>query len=166
LKKVKAPESIALACIAGLALLVGFIRIGSTAEAQHGASQRVLGPALYVFQTRLDHSSCGDSGASGSVTSYFAAIDGIPGSREMTMHLLNSNWWSTWRLTVTAEGQVVGDSQQDRVEGPRRGDSHFELTRDGEKFTGRGSRSYTATIDGHPQRCRMSYDALLRRLHE
>jgi hypothetical protein len=156
-----------VAAITGLVALPGVAPSASIAEAQaQRDTQDVLGPGLYVFQTRLDHSSCGDSGASGSVTSYFAAVDGIPGSRQMTMHLLNSDHWSTWTLTVTAENQIIGDAQQDGVTGPGRGDSHFELSQDRGKFTGRGSRSYSATIGGQVRRCRMAYDALLRRLHE
>jgi hypothetical protein len=155
-----------LLCAAVLALSTAEAQRRSRSGSGSGDTQRILGPGLYVFQTRLDHSSCGESQGSGSVTSYFAAVDGFPGSRQMTMHLLNSDYWSTWTLAVTEDGRIIGDSQQDRVQGPARGDSHFELHRDGRKFTGRGSRGYTATIDGHPQRCRMAYDALLRRLHE
>ncbi len=164
----RARTSSALLVVGAIVGVVGVlhgIAVTSLVEAQ-GDTQSVLGPGLYVFQTRLDHSSCSDSGASGSVTSYFAAVDGIPGSRRMEMHLLNSDHWSTWTLTVTPEGHVIGDAQQDDVAGPARGDSHFELDRERGKFTGRGSRSYTATIDGETRRCRVAYDALLRRLHE
>ena len=48
--------------------------------------------------------------------------------------------------------------------GPSAGESHFELAHDGRRFTGRGTRSYDATVNGQRQRCRISYEALLRKL--
>jgi hypothetical protein len=134
--------------------------------AAQGAAQQVLGPGLYVFQTRLDHSTCEPPSTSGYVTSYFAAIDGTPGSASMAMHLLNSDNWPDWTVTVTAQGTLIADALQANVTGPDRAESHFELTRDRAKFTGRGWRSYTATVEGQRRRCRTSYDALLRKLHE
>ncbi len=124
--------------------------------------QQILGPGLYVFQTRLDHESCGHSNETGFVTTYFAAVNGVPGSRTMQMSLLNSDFWASWTLTVTPDNRVMGDAQQERVSGG--GESHFELTRERDRFTGRGSRSYTRTSGGSQRRCRMAYDALLRRL--
>jgi hypothetical protein len=156
-----------LALGATAALVSTFSYAGSVARVEAQASvetQRLLGPGLYIFQTRLDHESCGESSDTGFVTSYFAAVNGIPGSRTMQMKLLNSDYWSTWTLTVTPENHIMGDSQQDRVTGPTRGESHFELTRQRDRFTGRGSRTYTATIGGQAQRCRMAYDALIRRI--
>ncbi len=158
---------VGLAAIAALVALLPTAAVApASVEAQPPAAdaQRILGPGLYVFQTRLDHESCGESSNTGYVTTYFAAVNGVPGSRTMQMQLLNSDFWSTWTLSVTPDNHIMGDSQQDRVTGPTRGESHFELTRDRTKFTGRGSRTYTATVNGEARRCRMAYDALLQRL--
>jgi hypothetical protein len=127
--------------------------------------QTVLAPGLYVFQTRLDHSSCGASG-SGDVTSYFASIDGRPGAREMKMSLMNSEHWPEWRITIPADDKVYGDAQQAKVTGPHRGEAHFELKVERGKFVGRGSRAWSQRVDGKMTRCRMAYDALLKRLHD
>lgn len=143
-----------------MSLLAMFL--GAPALAQDEEDQQTaLAPGVYSFQTRLDHSSCGDRVTSGVVRTYVAVVSGIPGSREMSMQLINSDWWSTWTLRITVEGHVIGDAQQDRVTGPARGDSHFELRLAGDKLSGRGSRSYTQRRGGESVRCRMSYDALL-----
>lgn len=128
------------------------------------AEQTVLGPGLYVFQTRIDHATCGDGERTGHVSSYFAAVDGIPGSRSMQMNLLNSSYWPSWTLAVSPSNAVIGDARMRGQTGPNAGVSHFELTYDRNKFTGRGTRSYDATVNGQRQRCRISYDALLRKL--
>jgi len=91
-------------------------------------------------------------------------VNGVPGSRQLSMRLLGTQFWSTWTLQITEEGNVVGDAQQDGVEGPARGDSHFELRVEGTRFSGRGSRSYTQRQGGELQRCRVSYDALFEPL--
>ncbi|NOY90220.1 MAG: hypothetical protein GXP55_03345 [Deltaproteobacteria bacterium] len=130
-------------------------------DAEQDAPQTAIAPGVYSFQTRLDLSSCGQRITTGSVRTYVATVDGVPGSRELRMRLLGSDYWSRWTLHVTAEGYVVGDSQQDGVEGPARGDSHFELRLVDGKLSGRGSRSYTQRRRGQSMRCRVSYDALL-----
>lgn len=132
--------------------------------AQPADANTVLGPGLYVFQTRIDHASCGDADRTGEVTSYYAAVDGIPYAREMRMTLINSRFWPAWTLTVTPSNAVIGDAQQAEVTGPTRGVSHFEVTYANGRFTGRGQREYTRTVDGNPVRCRVSYEALLLRI--
>ncbi len=128
--------------------------------------QTILPPGLYVFQTRLDHATCGESSSSGNVTSYFAALDGRPGAREMTMTLLNSSNWPAWKITIRGTDKVIGDAQQANVVGPHRGEAHFELQLARGKLVGRGSRAWTQRVDGEPTRCRMAFDALLKPLHD
>ncbi len=130
------------------------------------SEQSVLGPGLYVFQTRIDHATCGDGERTGYVSSYFASVDGIPGSRTMRMSLLNSSYWPTWELAVSSSNAVIGDARMRGQTGPSAGESHFELAHQGQRFTGRGTRSYDATVDGQRQRCRISYEALLRKLDD
>lgn len=143
--------------------LVSVGRAQSATTQQPSFEQNVLGPGLYVFQTRVDHASCGDAERTGEVTSYYAAVDGIPGSRQMRMSLLNSRFWPDWTLVVTATNAVVGDARQAGVTGPNQGESHFEASYADGRFTGRGNREYTRTVDGQPARCRVSYEALLLR---
>ncbi len=140
---------------------------GSTGHAQPVADdQRVLAPGLYVFQSRLDRSTCGEDAETGYVTSYFAAIDGVPGHREMTMRLLNSTYWARWSLSVAPDGRVVGESHQEGVPEARRGVNRFEIRREDGRFVGRGSRSYFRRIEGQTRRCSIEFDALLRKLHD
>lgn len=153
--------AVATALMASLSLLAP--PSAPTLEAQD-TGQTVLGPGLYVFQTRIDHATCGDGERTGFVSSYFAAVDGIPGSRTMSMSLLNSSFWPTWELTVSSSNAVIGDARMRGQTGPSAGESHFELAHDGRRFTGRGTRSYDATVNGQRQRCRISYEALLRKL--
>jgi hypothetical protein len=133
------------------------------AQATVLADQNVLGPGLYVFQTRIDHATCGDADHTGDVTSYFAAVDGIPGSRQMRMSLLNSRFWPDWSLVVTNSSAVVGDALQAGVTGPTQGVSHFEAAFGDGRFVGRGTREYSRTVNGTTTRCRVSYEALLDR---
>jgi len=128
--------------------------------------QTVLAPGLYVFQLRLDRATCTEGFTSGYVTSFFAAIDGTPGSRAMDMRLLNSAFWPEWTLAIGTDGTITGVSHQAGVTGPERGENTFEVSHDGRKFVGRGSRSWTQTVNGQRTRCRVFYDALLRRLYE
>lgn len=136
------------------------------AVAAQDSEQSVLGPGLYVFQTRIDHATCGDGERTGYVSSYFAAVDGIPGSRTMRMSLLNSSHWPTWELAVSSSNAVIGDARMRGQTGPNAGESHFELAHQGQRFTGRGTRSYDATVSGQRQRCRISYEALLRKIDD
>lgn len=146
------------------ALVASLLLLAPPRAPAQDTGQTVLGPGLYVFQTRIDHATCGDGERTGFVSSYFAAVDGIPGSRTMSMNLLNSSFWPTWELTVSSSNAVIGDARMRGQTGPSAGESHFELAHDGRRFTGRGTRSYDATVNGQRQRCRISYEALLRKL--
>lgn len=149
-----------------MAALFASIAVARTAPAQDETPQTILPPGLYVFQTRLDHSSCGESSSSGNVTSYFATIDGRPGAREMKMRLMNSDHWPEWTITVPEDRKLYGDAQQAKVTGPHRGEAHFELELKRGKLVGRGSRAWTQRVNGEPTRCRMAFDALLKPLHD
>jgi hypothetical protein len=141
-----------------LSLLCGHVGQGHAEETK----QNVLGPGLYVFQTRIREASCGDAEPDGYVLSYVAAIDGVPGSMGMSMQLVNTSHFAQWTLQVTGTGAVVGDSRMGKAaDAP---DSHFEVTRDGDRFKGTGFRSYNGSVGGKPQRCKVSYDALLKRI--
>ncbi|MDB4986175.1 MAG: hypothetical protein JWN04_1353, partial [Myxococcaceae bacterium] len=75
------------------------------------ATQSALGPGLYVFQTRTRGSSCGDSERDGYVMSYFAAINGIPGSTTMIMELVNTPHFTTWNLQISPDNTLTGKSR-------------------------------------------------------
>jgi hypothetical protein len=125
-------------------------------------SQTVLGPGLYVFQTRTRDASCGDSEPDGYVLSYFAAIHGIPHAVAMSMELTNTPHFKNWTLKILDNKQVVGDSRiGTAADAP---DTHFEVKLEGDRFKGTGFRTYNGTVDGKKVRCRVNYDALLRRL--
>ena len=126
--------------------------------------QSILGPGLYVFQTRIVDATCGDADRTGDVTSYYAAVDGIPGSRSMRMGLLNSTFWPQWALTVSPADHVLGEAQQAGVTGPHRGNAAFDVALDNGRFVGRGSREYTRTVNGQAMRCSVHFDALLKRI--
>ena len=142
-----------LMSLALLSLAVGSLLLGATTRAQE--TQTLLGPGLYVFQTRITAASCGDADRTGYVNSYVAAVEGIPGSREMAMRLPNSQYWARWTLDVRADGHILAASEQSRVEGH----NHFDVTQHGRQFTGTGARSYMRGTT----RCEVTYDALLRR---
>ncbi len=135
-----------------LSALCGFG--GATAQVRD--EQGVVGPGLYAFQMRITHASCGDADRTGFVSSYFGAIDGIPGARHMVLRLLNSSYWPRWELEVDAAGVVTAVSRNERV----RGTNRFEVRLDGSRFTGTGTRTY---MRGE-RRCAVTYDALLRRI--
>ncbi len=123
-------------------------------------AQAVLGPGLYVFQTRLDEATCEPDSMDGFVTSYFAAIDGVPGSARMTMKLQNSQHWPEWQLDISADGTIRASARNGALE------QSATMRPNGSRFTGRGFRTYDQTVRGQRRRCRMEYDALLRKLHE
>lgn len=128
------------------------------------ARQSVLGPGLYVFQTRTRDASCKDSEPDGYVLSYFAAIHGIPHATEMTMELSNTPHFKNWALKISDNKQIVGDSRiGTAADGP---DSHFEVKLEGDRFKGTGFRTYNGTFEGKKVRCRVNYDALVRRLDD
>jgi hypothetical protein len=126
-------------------------------------SQNVLGPGMYVFQTRIRNSTCGDAQPDGYVLSYLAAIDGVPGAITMTMQLVNTAHFKDWQLKITGK-DVLGESRMGT--GNEAPDSHFEVRLEKDRFKGVGSRSYNGTHNGKPERCRVNYDALLRRLDD
>lgn len=124
--------------------------------------QTVLGPGLYVFQTRTRDATCKDSEGDGYVLTFLGAIHGIPHAVNMTMELTNNQHFKTWTLKVNGNNQVIGDSRiGTAADAP---DSHFEVKLEGDRFKGTGFRSYNGTLDGKKMRCRVNYDALLRRL--
>jgi len=127
---------------------------GPPASAQRRQQQEVLGPGIYIYQTRITEATCNDATRTGYVDSYVAAINGIPGASSMDMMLTNSEYWKEWDLTVQANGMIVG---QARV---RNRSARFEVRRNGTRFTGTGNRVYTS----NGQRCTIEYDALLRRI--
>lgn len=124
--------------------------------------QTVLGPGLYVFQTRTRDALCGDSEGDGYVLSFMAAINGIPHSSSMSMELVNNQHFKNWTLKVVGNNQVIGESKMGTAaDAP---DSRFEVKLEGDRFKGTGFRSYNGSKDGKKVRCRVNYDALLRRL--
>jgi hypothetical protein len=126
--------------------------------------QTVLQPGLYLFQTRTRDGTCNDAPRTGYVTSAVATLDGVPGSRAMTLRLLNSKYWPTWKLNVGADNAIVGDANMYDAKDDSGGSSHFELREKKERFQGVGTRSYSSTEGGKPVRCRLNYDALLKPL--
>ncbi len=137
------------------------LALGAVTEVAAAETQSVLGPGLYVFQTRTRGSTCGDAEKDGYVLSYFAAIDGVPGATAMTMQLVNTQHFKDWQLAVQGES-IRGVSRIDS--GANAPISSFEVTREGDRFKGKGSRSYQAKIKGKVTACRVDYDALIKRL--
>lgn len=148
-----------------IALVLLFSSSAFAQDAPVAMDQSALGPGIYVFQTRTLAATCGDDERSGYVSSFVATIDGVPGSRTMSMHLTNARFWSTWSLTVDAAGMVHGESLMDETTGANRPTNRFDVSRDATgRFTGHGARGYDTTLAGHPQHCEVSFDALLRRI--
>lgn len=131
---------------------------GGVRAAAQDDLQTVLGPGLYVFQTRTSGASCGDDERTGYVSTFIAPIHGVPGSRSMRMQLVNSPYWANWTIRVDASNRIIGDIE---VDGRT---NHFEVTANRGRFTGEGVRTYNARIDGAMRRCQVTYDALLRRI--
>lgn len=156
MKDVMTRLAAALALVIGAGLAPSAPRVRAQEQAPE-YEQSVLGPGLYVFQTRTVSATCGDDERTGYVSTFVAAIHGIPGSREMRMQLVNSPWWASWTLRVEPSGQIIGDA---RVEGESR-TNHFEVSRDRRgRFAGQGTRTYRSG----QQRCSVTFDALLRRI--
>jgi hypothetical protein len=126
--------------------------------------QTVLAPGLYLFQTRTRDGSCNDAQRTGYVTSAVATLDGVPGSRTMTMQLLNSKYWPTWTLSIALDGAIAGSANMNGAKDDQAGSSHFELRAKKERYQGTGARSYNSIADGKPTRCTLNYDALLKPL--
>lgn len=126
------------------------------------SQQTFLGPGMYVFQTRVRSATCNDDQATGYVDSFIAPIHGVSGSRRMTMHLLNSEYWSDWTIVVNERDEIYGDSTLRNFRGSDPPTNHFMVTRrDPARYTGLGVRSYRGQ-NGQP--CQVFFDALLRRV--
>ena len=140
--------------------------VASESSAQRGRrdDQAHLGPGLYLFQNRLTNATCDDIDGEGYVYSYVAEVNGIPGAGSMQMRLPSSQYWPRWDLRISDDGHVIGSARQAGISGPRQGSSHFDVTRTGDQFTGRGSRTYSSRAGGQDRRCTIEFDALLRRV--
>jgi hypothetical protein len=126
--------------------------------------QTALPPGLYLFQTRTRDGTCNDAPRTGYVTSAVATLDGVPGSRTMTLKLLNSKYWPSWTLNVSADNVITGDAFMNGAKDDSAGSSHFELREKKQRFQGIGSRSYNSVEGGKTVRCTLNYDALLKPL--
>ena len=126
--------------------------------------QSVLPPGLFVFQTRTRDGTCDDAPRTGYVTSAVATLDGVPGSRTMTMRLLNSKYWPTWTLTVLEDDTIVGTANMFDAKDGSKGSSRFEIRRKKDRFQGVGARTYPAPKSAGADRCTLNYDALLKPL--
>jgi hypothetical protein len=124
--------------------------------------QTILVPGLYLFQTRTRDGSCNDAPRTGYVTSAVATLDGVPGSRALTLRLLNSKYWPVWKLNVTADDAILGDANMFDGKDGSVGSSHFEMKAKKDRFQGVGTREYSSTEGGKAVRCRLNYDVLLK----
>lgn len=147
------PRSISLGLTLGALVLLTTSLVAPTVAGQ-GGSQTILGPGLYVFQTRTTTATCDDDTRDGYVTTFLAPVHGVPGSRTMRMQLTNSEYWPRWELTVNRQNQIIGEAT---APGRR---SHFEVARSGDRFVGSGFRTYRSG----PRECRVNYDALLKQI--
>jgi hypothetical protein len=124
--------------------------------------QTILPPGLYLFQTRTREGTCNDAPRTGYVTSAIATLDGVPGSRVMTMQLLNSKYWPTWTITVTDKDLIIGSAIMGGGKDEAAGVSRFEVSAKKDRFQGIGNRTYPSKVAGEPASCTLSYDALLK----
>jgi hypothetical protein len=129
-----------------------------------GPPQTILAPGLYLFQTRTRDGSCNDAPRTGYVTSSVATLDGVPGSRSMTMQLLNSKYWPSWKIEVSIDNVLIGSANMLGGKDESAGSSRFELRLKKERFQGVGSRNYPSQVDGKKTQCTLNYDALLKLL--
>jgi len=134
------------------------------AQAPEIKPQTILPPGLYLFQTRTREGTCNDAPRTGYVTSAIASLDGVPGSRVMTLQLLNSKYWPTWTLTVTEKDLIVGVAIMGGGKEESAGVSRFELSAKKDRFQGVGTRTYPSKVAGETVSCTLSYDALLKPL--
>jgi hypothetical protein len=149
---------------AATAVLADKPRKPEAAAAGELPPQTILPPGLYLFQTRTRDGTCNDAPRTGYVTSAVATLDGVPGSRTMTMQLLSSKYWPTWTLTIAADNTISGSAFMNGAKDDSAGVSRFEIREKKDRFQGVGSRSYNGTIDGKAARCTLNYDALLKPL--
>src|SRR5215471_18093099 len=132
--------------VLSVSLVCAIVLVGESAETQPAKQpateqpQTVLMPGLYLFQTRTRDGSCNDAPRTGYVTSSVATLDGVPGSRTMTMQLLNSKYWPTWTLTIGADDAIAGAAYLNGAKDDKDGSSRFELHAKKERFQGVGTR--------------------------
>jgi len=69
--------------------LLALLALGGSSRVRAQGDQTVLGPGMYVFQTRTRSATCGDDERTGYVSTFLAPIHGVPGSRTMRMTLEN-----------------------------------------------------------------------------
>jgi len=150
----------------GLAGPTGILRERAAAQAPEIKPQTILPPGLYLFQTRTREGTCNDAPRTGYVTSAIATLDGVPGSRVMTLQLLNSKYWPTWTLTVTEKDLIVGTAIMGGGKDESAGTSRFELSPKKDRFQGVGTRTYPSKVAGETVSCTLSYDALLKPLDD
>lgn len=146
-----------------IAVFAGALTLAE-AQAPEIKPQTILPPGLYLFQTRTREGTCNDAPRTGYVTSAIATLDGVPGSRVMTLQLLNSKYWPTWTLTVTEKDLIVGVAIMGGGKDEAAGTSRFELSAKKDRFQGVGTRSYPSKVAGETVSCTLSYDALLKPL--
>lgn len=137
---------------------------GSDAQSKPGKDdaqkdqQKVVPPGLYLLQTRTRKGSCDDAPRTGYVTSSMATLDGVPGSREMTLQVLNSKWWPSWSLSIEGEHTIRGSAVMFGGTDTSKGTSSFEVHPYKDRFQGTGTREYPRGS----QRCTLDYDVLLK----
>ena len=155
-------------------LLAGALLLSSLSLRESGAQppaaagaelppQTILPPGLYLFQTRTRDGNCNDAPRTGYVTSAVATLDGVPGSRSMTMQLLSSKYWPTWKLEVAADNSVVGTANMMGAKDDSAGSSRFELRIKKDRLQGMGARKYPGPANSKTA-CTLNYDALLKQL--
>lgn len=126
--------------------------------------QTLLLPGLYLFQTRTRSGTCNDAPRTGFITSAMATMDGVPGSRTLTMQLTSSKYWPTWTLNIAADGTIIGSANMGGAKDDSKGSSRFELRAKKERFQGVGSRRYPNPNDASAAWCTLEYDVLLKPL--
>jgi hypothetical protein len=124
--------------------------------------QTILMPGLYLFQTRTRDGTCNDAPRTGYITSSMATLDGVPGSRLMTMQLLNSKYWPTWSLAIGKDHNISGSANMLGGKDETKGTSRFEMREKKDRFQGIGSRTYPSQVDGKTVQCVLNYDVLLK----
>ena len=80
----------------------------------------------------------------------------------MAMQLVNTPHFVKWTLRVSDDGKLSGSSKMGTTSGAP--ETHFTASLDDDKWKGTGARTYNGVLDGKPTRCRVDYDALLRRI--
>jgi hypothetical protein len=153
-------KSISYVAMAACVLVMGVAH--AQQDAPEANPQTILPPGLYLFQTRTRDGTCADAPRTGYVTSAIATLDGVPGSRTMTMQLLNSKFWPSWQLTISPEDVITGSAFMAGAKDDKNGSSRFEARAKKDRFQGVGARSYPSTVNGQTVRCTLNYDVLLK----